>query len=41
MIYVLDNETSKDLIDVFNNEKLKYQLVTPYKYRNNIAERVI
>ena len=32
--YVL-NETLKDLINSFEEERIKYQLVTPYKYRNN------
>ena len=39
--YVLDNEISKDLIQAFQEEKVDYQLVTPYKHRNNIAERAI
>ena len=39
--YVLDNEISKDLIDGFEQEKITYQLVTPYKHRNNQAERAI
>ena len=37
--FVLDNETSKELIEAFDNENISYQLVTPYKYRNNQAER--
>ena len=40
-MYVLDNETSKELIEAFNNEHITYQLVTPYKHRNNQAERAI
>jgi len=39
--YVLDNEASKDLIESFDEEQINYQLVTPYKYRNNQAERAI
>ena len=39
--YVLNNETSKDLIQAFELENLKHQIVTPYKHRNNIAERAI
>ena len=39
--YVLDNEVSKDLTDSFEKERIQYQLVTPYKYRNNQAERAI
>lgn len=38
--YVLDNETSKDLIQAFEQENLDHQLVTPCKYHKNIAERV-
>ena len=34
-IYALDNEKSKDLINIFENEKIQYQLVTSYKHRNN------
>ena len=37
--FVLDNETSKELIEAFDNENISYQLVTPYKHRNNQAER--
>ena len=39
--YVLDNETSKDLIQAFELENLKHQIVTPYKHHNNIVERAI
>ena len=38
---MLDNETSKELIEAFDNENTSYQLVTPYKHRNNYAERAI
>ena len=37
----MDNETSKDLIDALEEVHATYQLVTPYKHRNNIAERAI
>ena len=40
-ICILDNENSKDLIDSFVNKKIQYQLVVPYKYRNNQAEWAI
>ena len=39
--YVLDNEKSKDLLDSFEAENIAYQLVPPYKHRNNQAERAI
>ena len=39
--YVLDNETSQDLRDAFNQEHITYQLVPPYKHRTNLAERAI
>ena len=38
--YVLDNEKSKDLIDSFNDEKIEYQLVAPYRHCK-YAERAI
>ena len=38
--YVLDNEISADLVKVFDNEKITYQLATPYKH-NKLAERAI
>ena len=39
--WVLDNETSKELKESFKNANVTYQLVTPYKHRNNQAERAI
>ena len=33
--YILDNETSKELMEGFDKERISYQLVTPYKHRNN------
>ena len=40
-IYVMDNEISKDLMEALEEQNVRYQLVTPYKHRNNIAERAI
>ena len=37
----MDNETSADLISVFELEGIKHQLVTPYKHHRNRAERAI
>ena len=34
-IYILDNKTSKELMEGFDKERISYQLVTPYKHRNN------
>ena len=39
--FILDNEISKDLLDSFDSERIKYQLVTTYKHRKNQAERAI
>ena len=39
--WVLDNEKSRDLLDSFTQAKVDYQLVPPYKHRNNQAERAI
>ena len=39
--YVLDNKISQDLIDTFKQQNVDYQLVTPYKHWNNIADRAI
>jgi len=39
--YVLDNETSGELLDAFKEQGVDYQLVPPYKHRNNLAERAI
>ena len=38
---VLDNEFSADLKTAFDEHKLSYQLVTPHKHKNNLAERAI
>ena len=40
-MYILDNKISKNLIDRFDQERITYQLITLYKYRNNQAERAI
>ena len=40
-MYVLDNETSSELMQAFDDESITYQLVTPYKHRNNHAERAM
>ena len=40
-IYVLDNETSRDLTAAFDENHVHYQFVAPCKHRNNIAERAI
>ena len=39
--WVLDNETSKELLQSFNDKSIMYQLVPPYSHRNNQAERAI
>jgi len=39
--YILDNEVLKDFLQSFNNKYIQYQLVIPYKYRNNQAEQAI
>jgi len=39
--YALDNEKSKELLNSFNEEKVSFQLVPPYKHRNNKAEGAI
>ena len=38
---VLDNKTSKDLLNSFTKDNIEYQLVVPYKHHSNQAERVI
>ena len=35
--HVLDNETSKYLLDAFEEEKIAHQLVTPHEHRSNRA----
>ena len=39
--WILDNEKSNDLIESFNIAQVEYQLVPPYKHKNNQAERAI
>ena len=39
--YVLDNETSQDLMDAFEEEKIAHQVVSPHHHRTNRAERAI
>ena len=39
--YVLDNERSKDLLDSFISNNVKYQLVLSYKHRANQEERTM
>ena len=34
-MFVLDNETLQELIEAFKTEEIEYQLVIPYKHRNN------
>ena len=38
---ILDNETSAELMEAFNDEQIAYQLVPLHKYRNNLAEQAI
>ena len=37
-IWVLDNESSKELNEAFKKENTQYQLVPPYSHRRNLAE---
>ena len=39
--YVMDNEISKELIKALKENSTSYQLVPPYAYRWNLAERAI
>ena len=39
--FILDNETSTTLLNAFENEGVKYQLVPPHMHRRNAAERAI
>ena len=38
---VLDNDFSEELKTVFDEHKMPYQLVTPRKHKNNLAESAI
>ena len=40
-IYILDNEKSKVLTDMFLSKGVKYQLASPNNHRTNLAERSI
>ena len=40
-IFVLDNETLKELISTFNEQYIIYKLVTLNKYHNNQSKKVI
>lgn len=39
--YVMDNETSKELLDALTKKEIKYQLAPPHMHRTNAAERAI
>ena len=39
--YVMDNETSKELIKAITNKNVNYQLAPPHMHRTNSAERAI
>ena len=39
--FILDNETSGELLNAFQNNKVQYQLVPPDNHRRNAAERAI
>ena len=41
ILHRLDNEVSDDLIEAIKKKKLKYQIVTAYDHRQNLAERAI
>ena len=41
ILHRLDNEVSDDLIEAIKKKKLKYQIVTAYNHRQNLAERAI
>ena len=40
-VYVLDNEKSLELVNLFDKENIKYQLSPPNNHRTNKAERAI
>ena len=40
-VHILDNECSNEMKTMFQNEKVKYQLVPPHIHRRNAAERAI
>ena len=39
--YVMDNETSQDLLNAFEQQGIDFQLVTPHKHCDNKAERAM
>ena len=39
--WILNNETSQNLMDSFREAETYFQLVSPYKHKNNLAERAI
>ena len=39
--YILYNETSDDLKEAFKRSDVKFQLVPPHNYRNNLTEHAI
>ena len=40
-VYILDNEKSNELINLFSTNNVKYQLAPPHCHRTNLAERSI
>ena len=40
-MFILDNETSNNLLNAFEKENINYQLVPPHIHRRNAAERAI
>ena len=39
--YILDNETSKELMQALEEKETTYQLVHPYNHCGNLVERII
>ena len=39
--YIMDNETSKELLQAITKKKIQYQLTPPHMHRTNAAERAI
>ena len=40
-LHLLDNECSKEFKEIIKNNGMKYQLLPPHDYRNNIADKLI
>ena len=40
-VYILDNEKSNELINLFKTNEVEYQLAPPHCHRTNLAERAI